>query len=497
MASTRRVVVEPILQQEGHGRIDIFLNEQGRVERAHIPFPELRGFERLAQGRPAEEMPQITSRICGACPMAHRMASTKALDALYGVTPPPAAQKIRELVYSTFILEDHALHVYFPGGPDFMAGPDASAAERNVSGMIAKVGRETGLKAIAIRGKLRELMAVAAANANRPMFGLPGGVARPLTREDAARFRAAADEAVEFACLTLHLFEKTVLANSAYVDLILSEPFTHSTYYMGLVDDKNRANFYSGSIRVVAPNHHEWAKFPASDYRGHLAEHTEPWSCLKFCYLKEIGWSGFTDGEDSGVYCVAPLARLNAAGGMATPLADEAYLKFHGTLGGRPVHHTLANHWARVVEMVYAAERMRELASDPELLDPVVRIRPTEVPREGVGVVEAPLGTLFHDYRTDERGIVTGVRLIAATQSNAARITMSVEKAAQPFIAGGSVSDHILNSIELAFRAYDPCMGCATHSLPGSIPLAIHVHDARGTPTVILRRDADGAVQRE
>jgi F420-non-reducing hydrogenase large subunit len=497
MDSTRRVTIEPITRLEGHGKIEIFLDGQGEVERAYFQVPELRGFEKFAQGRPAEDMPQITSRICGVCPMAHHMASTKALDALYQVTPPPAARKIRELVYSTFFVEDHALHFYFLGGPDFVVGPEAPASERNVLGVIAKVGIETGQKVIAMRRKLRELMTLAAGKAVHPVFGLPGGVSKPLSQEDASRFREVADEAVDFACFTMDIFEKVVLANSGYVDLILSDAFTHRTYYMGLVDENNQVNFYDGSIRVLSPNHHEWARFQPSDYLDHMAEHTEPWSYMKFCYLKEVGWKGFTDGENSGVYSVAPLARLNVADGMATPLAHEAYLKFHGILGGRPVHHTLANHWARVVEMLYAAERMKELANDPELTNPAVRTLPTAIPREGIGVVEAPRGTLFHHYRTDERGIVTGAKLIVATQNNAARIAMSVEKAAKKLITGGKVPDGILNMVEMAFRAYDPCLGCATHALPGSMPLVIRVRDARGVPLVVLRRDADGTVRRE
>lgn len=213
--------------------------------------------------------------------------------------------------------------------------------------------------------------------------------------------------------------------------------------------------------------------------------------------MKEVGWKGFSEEEENGVYCVAPLARLNVADGMATPLAHQAYLKFHGTLGGRPVHHTLANHWARVVEMLYAAERMKELAHDPELTNPVVRKLPSAVPVEGVGVVEAPRGTLFHHYRTDERGIITGANLIVATQNNAARIAMSVEKAAKKLITGGNVPEGLLNMVEMAFRAYDPCLGCATHALPGSMPLVVQVRGPRGEPLTALRRDADGSIHRE
>jgi F420-non-reducing hydrogenase large subunit len=266
---------------------------------------------------------------------------------------------------------------------------------------------------------------------------------------------------------------------------------------MGLVDEKNQVNFYDGMLRVVAPDGHEWAKFQPDRYLDHIGERAEPWTYMKFCYLKGLGWKGFSDGEESGVYCVAPLARLNVADGMATPQAHEAYLKFHGTLGGRPVHHTLANHWARVVEMLYAAERMVELAHDPELISPDVRTLPTAVPREGVGVVEAPRGTLFHHYKTDERGIITGANLIVATQNNAARIAMSVEKAAKKLITGGQIPEGLLNMVEMAFRAYDPCLGCATHALPGSMPLLVQVRDPRGAPLAVLRRDSDGSVHRE
>jgi len=492
-----RITIEPITRLEGHGKIEVFLNEQGTVERAYFQVPELRGFEKFAQGRPAEDMPQITSRICGVCPTAHHMASTKALDALYQVTPPPAGRKIRELVYSTFYVEDHALHFYFLGGPDFVVGPLAPAAERNVLGVIAKVGIETGRKVIAMRRKLRELMALAAGKPAHPVFGLPGGVSKPLTAEDAARFQAVASEAVDFACFTLETFEKLVLANSAYVDLILSDAFTHRTYYMGLVDEDNRVNFYDGMLRVVAPDGHEWGKFRPADYRDVISERTEPWSYMKFCYLKGVGWKGFSEAEQSGVYCVAPLARLNVADGMATPLAHEAYLKFHGTLGGRPVHHTLTNHWARVVEMLYAAERMKELAHDPELISSDVRTLPSAVPTEGVGVVEAPRGTLIHHYKTDGRGVITAANLIVATQNNAARIAMSVEKAAKKLITGANVPEGVLNMVEMAFRAYDPCLGCATHSLPGRMPLIVQVRGPRGEPVAALRRDADGSIHRE
>jgi F420-non-reducing hydrogenase large subunit len=493
----RRITIDPITRLEGHGKIDIFLDDAGDVDRAYFQVPELRGFEKFAQGRPAEDMPQITSRICGVCPTAHHMAATKALDALYKVDPPPAAKKIRELVYSAFMAEDHALHFYFLGGPDFVVGPEAPAAQRNILGVIATVGQETGLRVITMRRRIREIITLVGGKVIHPVLGLPGGVAKRVSAEEQAQIREAAADAVDFARFTLDVFRSVVLANPAYVDLIVSDAFTHRTYYMGLMDEQNRPNFYDGRIRVVSPEGAEWATFPGADYLDYVAEHVEPWSYVKFCYLKPLGWHGFTDGAESGIYSVAPLARLNAADGMATPLAQEAYEELYTTLGGKPVHHTLANHWARVVELLYATERLKQLADDPELIDPNVRTLPTETPREGVGVVEAPRGTLFHHYVTDSRGIIEKANLIVATQNNSARMAMSVEKAAKGLISKGVVSEGILNKVEMAFRAYDPCHACATHSLPGSMPLIVAVRGSDGGTLSVLRRDSDGSLHRD
>jgi F420-non-reducing hydrogenase large subunit len=489
-----RITIDPITRLEGHGKVDIFLDEAGNVERAYLQVPELRGFEKFAQGRQVEDMPQITSRICGVCPTAHHMAATKALDAVYHVDPPPAARKIRELVYSTFMVEDHALHFYFLGGPDFVVGPDAPAAQRNILGVIGKVGVEVGKKVIGMRRRLRECMAAIAGKAIHPVFGLPGGISKRVTSEVQHQVQGVAEEAVGFAEFTLDVFNDIVLGNSDYLNLILSETYTHKTYYMGLVDDSNKVNFYDGVVRVTKPSGVEYAKFTGADYLDYVAEHVEPWSYIKFCYLKPVGWKGFVDGEDSGIYSVAPLARLNAADGLATPLAQQAYRKYVETLG-KPVHHTLANHWARVIELLYAAERLKELANDPQIVDDNVRTLPTQKPTEGVGVVEAPRGTLFHHYVTDERGIVQKANLIVATQGNAARMAMGVDKAAKGLILEGVVNDGILNKIEMAFRAYDPCHGCATHSLPGSMPLVLRVFDAEGNLVNQIRRSIDGSVR--
>jgi len=484
-----KILIDPITRLEGHGKIHIFLDDAGSVERAFLQIPELRGFEKFVEGRPAEDMPQITSRICGVCPMAHHMAATKALDDLYGVDPPPAAKKIRELAYSIFMVEDHALHFFFLGGPDFVVGPAAAKADRNVLGVIGKVGLEIGKEVIGVRKQLRELMGQMAGKPIHPVFGLPGGVSRALTAEIQAEAKVAAARAVQFGTFALGVFRDVVLSNPEYVELIASEAYTHRTYYMGLVDAANKVTFYDGTLRVVDPAGVEFRAFDPRDYLAHIAEHVEPWNYMKFCFLKDVGWKGFADGPDSGVYSVAPLARLNAGDGMATPLAQEAYEELCSTLAGKPVHHTLANHWARVIELLYAAERMSELAADPEILSPAVRTLPTATPGEGVGVVEAPRGTLIHHYRTDERGLITNANLIVATENNAARIAMSVDKAARSLITGGKVDDGLLNQLEMAFRAYDPCFGCATHSLPGQMPLTVEIHDPDGDVIREIRRD--------
>jgi len=483
------ILIDPITRLEGHGKIHIFVNDEGSVDHAYLQIPELRGFERFAQGRLAEDMPQITSRICGVCPMAHHMAGTKALDDLFHVDPPSAAKKVRELVYDTFMVEDHALHFFFLGGPDFVVGPTAPKAERNILGVIGKVGLEIGKEVIGVRKELRDLMVEAAGKAIHPVFGLPGGVSKPITPELRDRFVAAAAHAVEFGKFSLQVFRDVVLANQEYVDLVTSEAYTHRTYYMGMVDEANRVNFYDGRLRVVDPDGKEFLTFDGRDYLDHVAEHVEPWSYIKFCYLKDVGWNGFNDGADSGVYAVAPLARLNASEGMSTPVAQEACEEFFSTLGGKPVHFTLATHWARLVELVNAAERMGELAADPEIISPDVRTIPTETPTVGIGVVEAPRGTLFHHYETDERGIITMANLIVATQNNAARIALSVDKAAKALVHGPEVDEGLLNEVEMAFRAYDPCFGCATHSLPGQMPLIVEIRHLDGELVREIRRD--------
>jgi len=485
----KKITIDPITRLEGHGKIDIFLNDAGGVENVYFQVPELRGFERFCEGRLAEDMPQITQRICGVCPEAHHMASTKCLDDLFHVDPPSPAKKLRELFYSAFYVTDHTTHFYILGGPDFVMGPEAPVAERNIIGVINKVGLELGGAVIKTRMQNHRIIHMLGGRAVHPVFGLPGGISKGLNEEERKEVEQIAKDSVEFAKLSLKVFDDIVLKNKEYVDMILSDAYTHRTYYMGLVDEKNKVNFYDGKVRVVDPDGKEFAKFSPREYLDHIAEHVEPWSYIKFPFLKKIGWKGFVDGKDSGVYRVAPLARLNAADGMATPLAQEAYEKMYSTLGGKPVHHTLAMHWARLVELLYAAERLLELSKDPEITSPNIRTIPTATPNEGVGIVEAPRGTLIHHYTTDDKGVIKKVNLIVATVSNSAAVNMSVKKAAIALIQPGKkITEGLLNRIEMAWRPYDLCLACATHSLPGQAPMEVMIYNSRGEVIERLKR---------
>ena len=470
----KRISIDPITRLEGHGKIDIFLDEQGDVANAYVQIPELRGFEKFCVGRQAEDMPNLTARICGVCPEAHHMAATKALDRVFHVDPPPTAKKLRELFYSIFYATDHTTHFYALSGPDFVLGPDAPAAERNILGVVKKVGMDVAGKVL----KMRHDGHCADQNDRRPGRPSQLGPARrrePRHRRDrsAKRSRPAGWRPSSSPSSRSRSSTTSCWPTRPTSSLITGDVYLHKTYNMGMVDANNCTNFYDGKVRITSPSGKEVAKYDCAEYRDYIAERVEPWSYLKFPYLKKIGWKGFVDGEDSGVYKATPLSRCNVAEGMATPLANAEYKRMYETLGGKPVHHTLATHWARLVELLYAAEHWVELARDPEITGKEYRTLPTATPTEGVGCVEAPRGTLTHHYTTDERGILTKVNLIVGTTNNNAPICMSVKKAAQKLICKGNVNQGLLNMVEMAFRAYDPCFGCATHSLPGQMPLEV------------------------
>jgi F420-non-reducing hydrogenase large subunit len=459
---------------EGHGKIDILLDDKGNVADAYLQVVELRGFEKFCEGRPVEEMPRITPKICGVCPGAHHMAAAKACDAVYGVAIPPAAKKLRELFLNAHIVHSHLLHFFALAAPDLIVGADAPPAQRNLLGLMDKVGMDFGQKVLRNRGFAQKIQGIIAGHPIHPVAALPGGMAKPLGEDERAEIETMAESMVGFAEEALELFENEVLSKSA--EIIGSDTYYHETHYAGLVDEDGRVNFYDGRVRAIDPSGKEVALFDAADYLDHIAEQVVPWSYLKLPYLKSVGWKGMTDGAESGVYRVNSLARLNVASGMATPKAQVAYERLYAHFGQKTVHHTLAYHWARLVECLYCAEETLAKARDPEITSSEVRAIPTGTPKEGVGVVEAARGTLYHHYVTDSRGIMKSVNLIVATVQNNAGMNLSVKKAAQALIHGGQVSEGLLNRVEMAFRAYDPCLACASHALPGRMPLRVDIH---------------------
>jgi F420-non-reducing hydrogenase large subunit len=490
----KSIVIDPITRLEGHGKIHLFIKDDGELANCYFQVPELRGFEKFAQGRPVEEMARITTRICGVCPDAHHMAAAKATDAVFGAQIPSAAYKLRTLLYNGFYASDHTAHFYALAGPDFICGPDAPPGERNILGVIAKVGLDAGKKVIAQRARGQRVIEIVGAKKVHPVTALPGGMSKRISKEEQEELIKIGEDMVEFAKFSIQIVNDVVLASNEYVDMILSDTYAHKTYNIGLVDENNKVNFYDGKVRVTDPDGREHCKYEPKDYLEYLAEHVEPYSYLKYPFLKKIGWKGFVDGVDSGVFKASPLSRLNVSDGMATPLAQAEYERFYETLtgdgsGNTPVHATLATHWARVVELVYSCEAVLELAKDDEIISDHIFDPPKGIVGEGVGVVEAPRGNLTHHYKTDENGIVTEANLIVGTTNNNAAITMSIKRAAEGLIKKGTeITQGTLNRIEMAFRAYDPCFGCATHSLAGEMPLEIVVHDAESGEVIQIAR---------
>ncbi|MGO0121727.1 Ni/Fe hydrogenase subunit alpha [Desulfothermobacter acidiphilus] len=485
----QRVTIDPITRLEGHGKIEIFLNERGEVENAYFQIPELRGFEKFVEGRAAEEVSRIVSRICGVCSGTHHVCAGKAIDKVFGVKPTSTALKLRRLFYSAHFIHSHLAHFYVLAAPDFVVGPEADPPVRNIVGLINKVGLETGGQVIKARRLVQEIQTMLGGRPVHPAFMLPGGVSKGLTEEERLQVEEWAEFEVEFARFSLKLFEDVVLKNKQYLELIQSDAYRLETNYMGIVDEKNRADFYDGEVRYVDTQGREIGRYKEEEYLEHVAEHVEPWSYLKFPFLKKVGWKGFVEGPGTSVYQAAPLGRINAADAMKTPLAEEERQKFFDFLGGRPVHNVLATHWARLIENLQAAEELRDLARDPEITSPDIRNIPEGVAGEGVGIIEAPRGTLTHHYQADEKGIIVKANLIVGTTNNNAPICMAVKKAAQHLIKPGvAVREGLLNMIEMAFRAFDPCFSCATHALMGELPLMVSIYNHNGELLEQFRR---------
>ena len=478
----RVVTIEPVTRLEGHAKIEIFLDEEGDVEESYFQVVELRGFEEFCKGRPAEEMPRIVTRLCGVCPWPHHLASSLALDRLFGQPAPPAAHKIRELGYCAHMMESHLEHVYALGpAPDFILGPAADPLKRNVFGVIEAVGMEIGKKVLVHRGYAVEIENIVGGKSTHPVFSLPGGVSRSLNTEQRDRIRELAPKLVEFCEFTLTVVDDVILSNKDYMDIILNKDlFYHNSYHMGSVDENENLTFYGGKHRIMAPDGSIISEFEDADYLDYVGEHTVPWSYLKFPYLKKVGWNGLTDGMDSGLYRVAPLSRMNVSKGMATPKAQAAYEAFYAALGAKPVQHSLAFHWARAIEALYAAERLQLLVEDDDIVSDDYRNTSGTIVGEGIGIIEAPRGILFHHYKSDDKGIITDLNLLVASAQNYGAMNLDIRNVAKTLIKKGQVSNGILNMVEMGFRSYDPCFSCATHAAIGQMPMEITIRDHRG-----------------
>jgi len=470
----KTLVIQPVSRIEGHAKITINLNDAGNVDTARVNVIELRGFERFCIGRAVEDMPRITPRICGVCPWSHHLAAAKACDAVFGVEPPPAGRMLRDLCNSIAYMEEHILHFYFLAGADFLLGPGADYSVRNVIGVL-KAAPEVARRVVKVRHMCAKMLEILAGKAIHPQAAVPGGFSKPLSVEDRDRLKAMAGEALELAKFSIAFAKENIFPK--YLDVVKSLGVI-KTGFLGTVGDKGAFNVYDGKLRLMAPDG-SYEDFPYERYTDFIAEHIEPWTYLKFPYAKK--WGAFSMGLENpvGIYRTNTLARINVCDFIDTPLADAELQEFRKNFG-RPAQLTLLYHWARLIELLYNAENAIRLLNTPEITSTETRVNVTPRASRGVGCVEAPRGTLIHDYQTDADGMMTNVNLIVGTTHNNAPINMSVTQAAKSLIRDGKYDQGVLNTIEMSIRAYDPCFSCATHRLDGKIAVKVEIFDSYG-----------------
>jgi len=472
---SKTLVIQPVTRIEGHAKVTIQLNDAGNVDTARVNVIELRGFERFCMGRPVEDLPRITPRICGVCPWSHHLASAKACDAVFGVTPPPAGAKLRELCNSVAFMEEHILHFYFLAGADFLLGPDAPYSVRNVIGIL-QAAPEVAQRVVKVRHMCAKMLETLAGKPIHPQAAVPGGFSKPLSKDERDKLRKQADEALDLAKFSIAFAKENIFPK--YLDVVKSLGVIN-TGFIGTVKDDGALNLYDGNCRLMKPDG-TYQDFPFANYTDYIAEHIESWSYLKFPYAKQWG-EGFsmdTDGP-KGIYRANTLARINVCDYIDTPLANAELEEFRKNFG-RPAQLTLLYHWARLIELLYNAENAIRLLDDPDITSTETRVKVTPRAARGVGCTEAPRGTLIHDYETDAEGLVTNVNLIVGTTHNNAPINMSVTQAAKSLIQEGKYDQGVLNTVEMSIRAYDPCLSCATHRLDGKLSVKLEIVNADG-----------------
>jgi len=470
----KTITIAPVTRIEGHAKITINLDDSGNVAETFVNVVELRGFEKFCIGRPVEELPRIVTSICGVCPWHHHLASAKANDAIFDVTPPPTGTKLRDLCQSIAFCSDKILHFFFLAGPDFVMGPDADYSVRNVFGIV-QANPDLGKKVVHARQLGTQMLGIASGKSIHPVTAVPGGFSKPLTEAERQQLIPMANEVLEFAKFAISFAKKDIFPK--YLDAINTVGIIE-TGFLGTVTDDGTLNVYDGKLRLMKPDgtHDEFAY---DQYTEYIAEHIEPWTYLKFPYAKKWGDFSMDLDSPSAIYRPNSLARMNVCDKISTPLAQAELEEFREKFG-RPAQQTLLYNYARLIELVYNAEHTLELLNDPEITGKETRVPVTPRAARGVGCVEAPRGTLIHDYETDENGLITNVNLIVGTTHNNAPINMSVKQTAKALIKDGNYDQGILNKVEMAIRAYDPCLSCATHKLDGTIAVKLDIRDADG-----------------
>jgi NAD-reducing hydrogenase large subunit len=472
----KKITIEPVTRIEGHAKVTIRLDDRGEVEQALLHINEFRGFEKFCEGRMFFEMPLITERTCGICPVSHHLAAAKACDQITGAAPPRPARLLRELMHMGQIIQSHSMHVFELAGPDLLLGFDCDPALRNVVGLYG-VNPDLTAKAIKLRKFGQEIIAALGGRRVHPNFAVPGGVNSTLSVPSRDAILRQLDEMTGYVQEGIAVIKTWMDSHQA--DLERFGVF--STGYLGLVSPDNAVELYDGDVRLVDSRRQPLERFDGRHYLDYIAERTEPWTYLKFPYYKRLGWP-------EGVYRVGPLGRLNAAQKMATPLAQAEYQVFEQLRGGQVVEGTLYYHYARLIEDLYALENVRVLLEDPDVLGRDIQDVRRVTNAEGAGVIEAPRGTLWHHYWVDEDGKLERVNLIVATGNNNWAMTTAVDLVAKTYLDGRNVTDGALNRIEAAIRAYDPCLSCSTHAV-GQMPLELVFLDACGNEVARCARD--------
>lgn len=471
-----KITIEPVTRIEGHAKITINMKDDGDVEHAYLHVNEFRGFEKFCEGRMVFEMPLITPRICGICPVSHHLAAAKAGDAVYGVTPPRPASLLRELMHMGQIIQSHGMHFFELAGPDLLLGFDADPAIRNVVGLV-QAAPEITVKAVQLRKFGQEVIRLLGGRRIHPNFAVPGGVNKALSAADRDTILAGVDDAIATTQLGIKIIKEWAERNAEDINKFAVFP----TGYFGLTTDDNALELYEGKIRLIDQHGKELERFEVKNYLDFIAERVENWSYLKFPYYKKLGWP-------EGVYRVGPLGRLNNSDKISTPLANEELKIFKQLNDGKPVENTLHYHYARLIETLYGVEQVRVLLEDPDILSNQILNTKHDFQGEGVGVIEAPRGTLIHHYEAKPNGQLEKVNLIVSTGHNNYAMSTAVDMVAKTYLNGQEIREGLLNRVEAAVRAHDPCLSCSTHAV-GQMPMIIDIVDAQGNTIQTLRRD--------